>query len=581
MDRGYVLVVDDEESIRFTFRNFLEEEGYRVATAIDYDSALQLLPDHSFGVAFVDIVLGGRTGVELLAELKQQSPSTEVVIITGAPTIESASNALRLGAFDYLVKPVRQDALLRATDIAFRHKAISDAKETYRRNIEAVFRSVRDAILTVDKDLNLIEINRAAEQLCGVKRDAAVGKPLAQWGLTCEQSCVQAALDTIARGEDVDLRNLECRGQLRPSQVVSVRATPLIDHTGSPAGGVLVIRDETRLVELERSVLERVEGGPIIGRSAAVRKVLSLIDALSDVETSVLLTGESGTGKELVAEALHAAGNRSRNTLVKVNCSALSESLLESELFGHVKGAFTGADRNKVGRFERALGGTIFLDEIGDITPRTQLRFLRVLESKEFERVGDSTPIKVDVRIIAATNKDLKKLVAKGDFREDLYYRLKVFEIHLPALRDRREDIPVLVQHFVRHFNVVMSKHVQAISDDAMELLLNHEWPGNIRELENTIEHAFVLCRDETIRPEHLPIDLVESVLELSMGDEAEPVGPPIEPEEILPLSEVESRYLEWAVASHDGDRSSLARRLGLSERTLYRKVRGLRRPDE
>jgi len=581
MDRGRVLVVDDEESIRFTFETFLAEEGYSVATAMDFASALGQLAGQEFGVAFVDIILGGKSGLDLLSELRTRSPATEVVLITGAPSIESASEALRLGAFDYLVKPVRQDALLRAADIAFRHKAVSDSKERYRRNIEAIFRSVRDAIVTVDQHLNLVEANRAAEDLCGLRRDDKVGKPLKEWGLTCDQSCLQAALDTIARGEPVELEKVRCSGRLRPFQVVSVTATPLIDHAGAPTGGVLVLRDETRLVELEKRLRERTETGPIVGRSPGIRRVLSMVEALGGVDTSVLLTGESGTGKGLVAEALHTASGRAAQPLVKVNCSALSETLLESELFGHVRGAFTGADRNKVGRFERARGGTIFLDEIGDITPRMQLRFLRVLESKEFERVGDSVPIKVDLRVIAATNRNLKELVSRGDFREDLFYRLKVFEIPLPPLRERREDIPALVEHFLQRFDVAMSKHVRSVADDVMELFLRHRWPGNVRELENTLEHAFVLCREETIRRVHLPVDFVAAVEGGLDGVAADGGAAPSSGGEILPLTEVESRYLEWAVATHEGDRSSLAHRLGLSERTLYRKVRGIRRDDD
>ena len=579
-DRGRILVVDDEESIRFTFQCFLEDEGYRVATAVDYPSALQLVAEQEFGLAFVDIILGGKSGLDLLGELKARSPGTEVVMVTGAPTIETASHAIRLGAIDYLVKPVRQDALLRATEIAYRHKALRDSKESCRRNVEAIFRSVRDAIVTVDEHLNLVEANRAAEKLCGLRRDETVGKPLKEWGLTCEQSCLQAALDTIARGETVELEKVACSGRHRPSQVVSVTATPLIDHTGAPSGGVLVLRDETRLVELEQSLRERAEGGRIVGRSAGIANVLAQIEALGGVDTSVLLSGESGTGKELAAEALHAAGGRAGRPLVKVNCSALSESLLESELFGHVRGAFTGADRNRIGRFERARGGTIFLDEIGDITPRMQLRFLRVLESKEFERVGDSAPIKVDIRVIAATNRNLKELVARGDFREDLFYRLKVFEIRLPPLRERREDIPALVSHFMHRFNVAMSKRVQGVDDAVMDLFMRYRWPGNVRELENTLEHAFVLCREGTIRLAHLPTDFVAAFEESVGVERPQGGGGPLPAGEILPLSEVESRYLEWAVSAHGGDRSSLARRLGLSERTFYRKVRGVRRSD-
>jgi two-component system, NtrC family, response regulator HydG len=577
VERGRILVVDDEEGIRFTFRNFLEEEGYRVTTAADYDLAMAAVSEGEFDLAFVDIILEGRSGIDLLRDLKGSFPSIEVVIVTGAPTIESASNALRLGALDYVVKPVRQDALIRSADMAFRHKALIDAKEAYRRNIEAIFRSVKDAIITVDQQLNLVEANHAAEQLCGIRREEWIGKPFHQGGLPCDRSCLGAVLDTVAQGKAVELRKVECTCPERPPRVVSVTATPLIDDRARASGGVLVIRDETRLVALERSLRTRQESGSIVGRSEPIRKVLSLIEALGDVETSVLITGESGTGKELVADALHAAGRRRKRILVKVNCSALSESLLESELFGHVRGAFTGADRNKVGRFERADGGTIFLDEIGDITPRMQLRFLRVLESKQFERVGDATPVTADVRVIAATNRNLRDLVARGDFREDLYYRLKVFEIHMPPLRERRDDIPLLVQHFIRDFNLRMDRDVRGVSDAVMELLLGHDWPGNVRELENALEHAFVLCRGDFITPNHLPAELTKEVREVPGAAPDDGSAAPFPADRILPLDEVESRYLAWAMGSHGGDNSSLAQKLGLSERTFYRRLRSLR----
>jgi len=325
------------------------------------------------------------------------------------------------------------------------------------------------------------------------------------------------------------------------------------------SGGVMVMRDETRLVELERSARQQRPYDRLVGRSEAIRKVLSMIEVLADVDTSVLLTGESGTGKELVAEALHSAGGRAAKPLVKVNCSALTESLLESELFGHVRGAFTGAIKDKVGRFQRADGGTIFLDEIGEVSPRMQLRFLRVLESMEFERVGDSTPIRVDARVVAATNRDLATKVERGEVREDLYYRLKVVEIQLPPLRKRRDDIPLLIGHYLEKFNRKFGKNVQSVTDSVLDLFLNYYWPGNVRELENTLEHAFVLTRQCTISERDLPVDFMSSAgapFPAGQGD-----------------CSAESRAIAEALKRTAYNKSEAARLLGISRRTLYRKM--------
>jgi len=248
----------------------------------------------------------------------------------------------------------------------------------------------------------------------------------------------------------------------------------------------MLIKDETQLVELKRSLKKKHDKEYFLGKCEAIRKAKTLIKDLAEIKTTVLVTGESGTGKELVLEALHHNGDRRNKPLVKVNCAALSENLLESELFGHVKGAFTGAFKDKIGRFQRADGGTLFLDEIGDISPRMQLRLLRALESMEFERVGDSTPIKVDVRIVAATNQILPNKVADGQFRQDLYYRLKVVEIHLPPLRERKDDIPLLANHFLVQFNTKFNKNIKGLSSDTWKAFLHYSWPGNVRELENT-----------------------------------------------------------------------------------------------
>jgi PAS domain S-box-containing protein len=413
-----------------------------------------------FDLVFVDIILEGKSGLDLLKNAQEHAHTADFIIITGAPSVETAANSVRLGALDYVVKPIRHGALMRITERALSHRALRKAEENYRLNLEAIFRSVRDAIITVDDQMTVVEVNPAAEAICGIRRSGVAGMQLEDIEMECSSHCLGALRDTVAGRERIDIPCVECASLDDPGQIVSITATPLLRPDGSASGGVMVIRNETRLVELERCVAETRQLGKIIGSSTAIQGVFRMIEALADVRTSVLITGESGTGKELVADALHAAGSRCDQNLVKVNCAALSEGLLESELFGHVRGAFTGAVKDKIGRFQRADYGSIFLDEIGEMTPGMQLRLLRVLETMEFERVGDSKPIKVDVRVIAATNRDLEQKVKAGQFREDLFFRLKVVEIKLPPLRQRRDDIPLLVQHFLDKFNDKFSKQV-------------------------------------------------------------------------------------------------------------------------
>jgi PAS domain S-box-containing protein len=560
VNRRNILVVDDEESIRFTFASFLSDEGYQVETASGYDEGHALINEKRFDLVFIDIILDeGRSGILLLEEVRNRAPETEVIIITGAPTVQTASEALRLGALDYLVKPVRQETLVRATEMALKHKILRQEKESYQQNLEAIFRSVQDAIITVDEDLIVVEANRAAAEICGIDRDHAAGTVLDRLDVKCGRTCLQTLRKTVADGRRIDVAAVECGSPVRPDQVVSVTATPLMRRNRTPSGGVLVIRNETRLVELERSLAECRELRRIVGRSDGIRNVVSMINTLSDVHTSVLISGESGTGKELVADALHAAGNRSGRNLVKINCAALSEGLLESELFGHVRGAFTGAVKDKVGRFQRAHGGTIFLDEIGEMTPQMQLRLLRVLESMEFERVGDSSPIKVDVRVIAATNRDLATSVGRGAFREDLYFRLKVVEIHMPPLRDRRDDIPLLVQHFLQAFNRKFSKNIQGVSEPVAELFGSYHWPGNVRQLENVLEHACVLSRGQVLTEKDLPPDFMPG-----FGATA-PAGAAGDTASV--------RAIREALKQASFNKSKAARLLGISRRTLYRRL--------
>lgn len=552
--KAQILIVDDEENLRFTLKRFLLTEGYEVATAEDYDEALSRMDQSDFDLIFADIILKGKTGMDILREVRKRNLQCPVVIFTGVPTIETATEAVRMGAFDYLPKPVRQDMLLRVTRTALQFKAVFEEKERYRVNLEAIFKSVKDGIITVDKELSVVEINEAAEKICRTSRNEAIGKAFDSLTKGCCGKCMAILEEAIKKKQSFDIDRFECHCAHRPGQVVNLTAQPLLTGPGIFSGGILVIRDKTRLFELERSLRERHQFHGIVGKSPKMQEIYALIEDLADVQATVLISGASGTGKELVGAALHFGGSRRHQPLVKVNCSALSENLLESELFGHVKGAFTGAVSDRVGRFQKADGGTIFLDEIGEMSSRMQLRLLRVLQEMEFERVGDSTTIKVDVRVVAATNKNLFEQVRLGQFREDLYYRLKVMELTLPPLRKRREDIPLLVDYFLKKFNEKFNKKITGISVDVQKNFMEHSWPGNIRELGHTLEHAFILCHQDTIILEHLPSELRAVGLRWDKDDYYQAMLQALE-------------KTRW-------NKTEAARLLGISRQTLYRKMR-------
>lgn len=424
----------------------------------------------------------------------------------------------------------------------------------YRANLEAIFRSVRDAIVTVGLDFSILELNYSASRICALSR-GDIGHHFNSLLMDCSKKCFETLADTFRREGPVEADRIEC-GKPGRAQTVGINAYPLIDCDGGFSGAVMVIRDETRLAVLERDLSERKQLHNIIGAASRMQEIYSLINDLADLTTTVLITGETGTGKELVAEAIHYSGMRSSGPLVKVNCSAIPEHLLASELFGHVRGAFTGAVRDRAGRFELANGGTIFLDEIGDISEETQLKLLRVLQHREFERLGDSATMKSDVRIIAATNRDLLQRVREGRFREDLYYRLKVVEISLPPLRQRLEDLPLLVAHFISRFNKKYCKNISFITSEVQKAFMGYSWPGNIRELEHTLEHAFIVSRSETIGMEALPM-----YFKLPMGrGHATARARKAEIDSVL-------RAIERA----GGNKSKAAKLLGISRQTLYR----------
>ncbi len=447
---------------------------------------------------------------------------------------------------------------------------VTDREETQRklnehqRLLEAVYRSVKDAIITVDLKLNVIGANSSAQTICGMEVGGIVGRSFADCLAQCNGTCAEVLRQTLNQKMTIAEYRIECGHLKRSQQLVSVNSSPLLDNDGNFTGAVLVVRDITLLNDLERELRQRHKFQNLIGHSEKMQNVYRLLEDLSNLETTVLVTGESGTGKELVARALHYGGKRAFRPFVSVNCSALAESLLESELFGHVRGAFTGAVKDKQGRFEAAEGGTILLDEIGDISPLIQLKLLRVLQEKTFERVGESSPRRADVRVIASTNKDLKAKVKRGEFREDLFYRLMVVEVSLPPLRERLEDIPVLADHFISVFNVQFKKTIEGISREVMQRFMHYAWPGNVRELEHAIEHAFILCRGQVITIEHLPEAIRASAIEGGSGEPAD-VSKKIfrrDQQDILD-----------ALERSGGNKTRAARLLGVNRRTIYRRI--------
>ena len=553
-----ILIIDDEENIRFTLEEFFSDEGYEVATASDYGDALKMIDVSDIDLILADINLKGKSGIDILKEVKTRRLNCPVVMITAAPDFDTASDALRLGAFDYVSKPVQLDSLMHITKTAMKHKALADEKEKYRSNLEAIFKSVKDSIITVDKDMLVIDIPDATERICCLSRDS-IGKSFNSLLTHCEGMCIDALAETVKGKKPIEIYHLECRHESCPQQVVTVNTYPLINNTGTFTGAVLVVRDDTHLAGLEKEMKERQRLHNIIGKSEKMQTIYSYIEDLADVQSTVLVTGESGTGKELVAEALHYKGGRNHKSLIKVNCSALSDNLLESELFGHIKGSFTGAVKDRIGRFKMADGGTSLLYEIGDMPPKIQVKLLRVLQEKTFERVGESTSIKVDVRVVACTNQDLREKIEQGEFREDLYYRLNVVEIRIPPLRERKEDVPCLIDHFVKKFKKKINKNILGISTDVQKLFMDYSWPGNVRELEHALEHAFILCHQKTITLKHLPpvfesFFATKTNLFKNRGTD-------------------EKRVIVQALEKTAGNKTMAARLLGISRRNIYRKI--------
>jgi len=443
---GQILIVDDELEMRALVKDVLEEEGHRVTIAESGRDALQRLSEGEYAVVLTDLRMQGMQGLELLSLIKKTYSDINVILMTAFGSVETAIEAMKQGAYDYLIKPVKNDELIRVTA-----------------------RAVRE-----------VHLRREVQRL-------------------------------------------------------------------------------------RREVLKEYSFHQILGKSKPMQVVFDLIRRVADSPTNVLITGESGTGKELVAKALHYNSDRRDAPFVPVNCAAIPEALLESELFGHMKGSFTDAKSDKRGLFEEAHGGTLFLDEISEMPFMLQAKLLRAIQEREIRRVGATRPLSVDVRIIAATNLNLVDEVKSKRFREDLYYRLNVIEIRLPPLRDRKEDIPLLVEAFFRRCTESGRKAVTGMTESALALLIDYPWPGNVRELENVVERAVTLARDVQIGPEDLPPAILGARGDRRLIDEAA--------ERTLPLSEVEKEYILRILEKMGGNKYQAAHVLGIDRKTLYRKL--------
>jgi PAS domain S-box-containing protein len=434
----------------------------------------------------------------------------------------------------------------------------------YSETCHHILQSINEGVFTVDEEWRMTSFNRAAEQITGLRSEEVIGRTCREvfHSSICPDHCaLKRTLQTGLPVWDQTIHITNAVGQRVP---VSISTAILKDADGNTIGGIETFQDLSLVEELRREVGKQHTFVDIIGRSPAIGKLFAILPPIASSDSTVLIEGASGTGKELFARAIHVLSERRDHRFVAVNCSALPDTLLESELFGYKAGAFTDARHDKPGRFAIAEEGTLLLDEIGDISPAMQCRLLRVLQEKVFEPLGSVAPVRANVRIIAATNKDLRALVHEGKFRDDLYYRLNVIRLRLPELRERRQDIPLLAERFIARFNRLKNKKIAGLSEEALAILMGHDYPGNVRELENIIEHAFVLCSGNLIQPCHLPPELTgEEATDTSAG-------------RTMTLKDLEAIHIVDAVRRHGGNRNAAAEELGIDPSTLFRKVKSL-----
>lgn len=452
--RRTILIIDDDIESREVVREALEGKEFAFLEAGSGEEAVDLFNSHDIDVVTLDVMLPGSDGIEVLRHIKDISPGTQVVMLTGLSAVDTAVEAMRLGALDYLTKPIRLKELRVVIDRAVEQVQLAEEREEWRRQVARY-------------------------------------------------------------------------------------------------------------------------SGRLLGKSPVMQRIFHIIEQVAPTRSTVLITGETGTGKDQVAQEIHEQSRRNNKPLIKVDCASLPESLLESELFGHVKGSFTGAIKDRKGRFELADGGTIFLNEIGEMSASAQQRLLRVLQDSELEKVGSNTTIHIDVRVIAATNKDLPQLISEQKFREDLYYRLRVVQIHIPGLRDRKDDIPILAQAFLKRYSEEVEKEVKAFSQEVIDLFQSYSWPGNVRELQHVVEHAVIFARGPEVTIAELPDEIRQNriVLEPTVTS-----TPHIDSNQIViplgwTLEDAELEIIRRTLESVKGNKGEAARILGLSRSSLYRRL--------
>jgi PAS domain S-box-containing protein len=430
---------------------------------------------------------------------------------------------------------------------------------------ETVLRCVADGVFTVDKDWRITSFNRAAERVTGIGADQAIGKRCSDVFHTdlCEHACpIRETLDTGLEVIDRPARILNRQGRPVP---ISVSSAILRAEDGTLLGAVETFRDLSMIEQLRKEIRSQWTFEDIIGKSEAFQKIFAILPDIAASESTVLIEGPSGSGKELIARAIHNLSPRRKRPYVVVNCGTLPHNLFESELFGYRRGAFTDAKADKPGLITKAEGGTLFLDEIGDLPGETQVKLLRLLQEREYHPLGGMKTLKADVRVVAATNRDLSSQVSKGKFRDDLYFRLAVVRLSIPPLSERRQDIPFLVDHFIQRFNARRGKRIQGVTPAVMEILMRHPLPGNVRELENIIEYAFAFCHNGLIDLRHLPDDLQPD------EERTQPAAQPV-PKPLLEKSEEEA--IRRVLSQHRGNRARTADELGISRTTLWRKMK-------
>jgi PAS domain S-box-containing protein len=438
---------------------------------------------------------------------------------------------------------------------------------------EAILESISDGVFTVDLDWRITSFNRAAEEITGISREEAIGRRCSEVfrSSMCEIEC--ALRSTLGTGKPVVCKSgyiIDADGRRIP---ISVSTAVLLDADNRIIGGAETFRDLSEVEALRRELKGRFSVGELTSRSPIMQRLFEVLPSIAASPSTVLILGETGTGKEVTARTIHDLSPRQKGPFVAVNCGALPDTLLESELFGYKAGAFTGANRDKAGRFAMAKGGTLFLDEIGEVSPALQVRLLRVLQDRKYEPLGATRSETADVRIIVATNRDLAEQMRRGSFREDPYYRVNVVRVELPPLRRRTEDIPLLVEQFIDRFNRLQGKAVKGIAPEALSLLMAHDWPGNIRELENVIERSFILAGEGVIGIPQLPEEIAAP---RTKGDS--PVAGIKNTREVIEVQSIRS-----ALERNGNNRLAAARELGIHKSTLFRKIRklGIEMPEQ